>query len=90
MFRNRALLENGKDADEPIGVYLSGGANYYSTDGTLKNVGEVYLHENELANILSYAKVKEKQKITYDDARDIFTVHTPYKRIHLQRSKRGL
>ena len=42
------------------------------------------------ANILSYVKVKDRHKITYDDMRDIFTVHTPYKRIHFRRSKGGI
>ena len=55
-----------------------------------EKIGKVYLHENGLANILSYAKVKDKHNITYNDVREIFTVHTPYKRIHFQRIKRGL
>ena len=46
IFSNRALLENLKDVDDPIDIYLSGGATHCSTAGTLKNIGEVYLHEN--------------------------------------------
>ena len=79
MFSNRALLFNIKDSDKPINVYLSGVDTHCSTDVTLNNIGEVYLHENGLANILSYAKVKDKHNITYDDVGEIFTVHTPYK-----------
>ena len=56
MFSNHALLSNIKDADKKINVYLSGGANHCSTTGTLKNIGEVCLHENGLANILSYLR----------------------------------
>ena len=56
----------------------------------LNNIGEVYLHKNGLANNLSYVKAKDKHNITYNDVGDIFTVHTPYKRIHFRRSKRGL
>ena len=59
MFSNRALLENIKDADKPIDVYSRGGATHCNTSGTLKNIGEVYLHKNGLSNILSYAKIKE-------------------------------
>ena len=84
MVSNRTLLENVKEADNPITVYSSIGATHCSTAGTLKNIGEVYLHENGLANILSYAKLKDKHNITYDDIRDIFTVHTPYKHIHFR------
>ena len=46
IFSNRALLENMQDADNPIDVYSSGGATHCSKAGTLKNIGEVYLHEN--------------------------------------------
>ena len=79
-----------KAADDPIYVYSSRGATHCSTAGTLKNIGEVYLHENGLAKILSYLKVKYRHNITYDDVRDIITVHTPYKRIHFRRRKWGL
>ena len=57
MFGNRALLANVKDADKPIDVYSSGGATHCRTAGTLKNIREVYLHENGLENIMYYAKV---------------------------------
>ena len=87
---NRILLANVKDEDEPIDVYPSGGATHCSTAGTRKNIREVYLHQNGLANILSYAKVEDKYNITYDGVRDIFTVNTPYKRIHFRRSKRRI
>ena len=89
-FSNRALLAKIKDTDEPIDVYSSGGATHCSTARTLKNIGEVYLHKYGIANIMSYAKVKDKHSITYDDAGGIFTVRTPYKQIYFRRSKMGL
>ena len=55
MFIHRALLSNIKDADEPIDVYSSWGANHCDTKGTLENIGDVYMHESGLENILSYA-----------------------------------
>ena len=82
MFINRDLLKNIKDADKPINVYSSGGATHCSTAGILKTLGEVYLHKNGSANILSCAKVKDKHNITFNDVRGIFNVHSPYKRIH--------
>ena len=90
MFINRALLANTQDSDKPIDTYSSGGATHCSKSGTLKNTGEVNIHENGLANILSYAKVRDKHNITYNDVQDIFTVCTPYKRIQFRRSKRGI
>ena len=89
MFSNRVLLANIKDTDEHINIYSSGGETHCSTAGTLNNIWELYLHKNGLANILSYEKVKDRHNITYDDVRDIFTVHKPYKQIHFQISKRG-
>ena len=82
MFINRSLLANIQDSDEPIDVYSSGGATHCRNSGSLKNIGKIYLHRNRLANILSYAKVRDKHKITYNYVQDIFTVHTPYKWIH--------
>ena len=55
----------------------------------MNNIGEVYLHENGLANILSCVKVRDKHNITYNVVQEIFTVHKPYKQIHLQKRKGG-
>ena len=90
MSSNRALLKNIKDTAKPINIYSSGGATHYSTAGTLKNIGDVYLHKKGLENILSYEKVKDKHNIIYDNMRDSSTVHSPYKNIHLQKIKREL
>ena len=43
MFSNHTLLSNARDSDDPIDVYLIGGANHCSTAGTLNNIREVYL-----------------------------------------------
>ena len=67
MLSNRAFLANIKYADKPINVYLSGGVIHCTTARTLKNIGQVYLHKNGLANILSYAKIKDKHNMTYYD-----------------------
>ena len=69
IFSNCALLSNVKDVDKPIYIYSSGGATHCITSGTLNNIVEVYLHKNGLANILSYAKVKDKHNITNYDVR---------------------
>ena len=90
IFSNHVLLADIKEKYKPIGVYSSGGATHCSMAGTLKNIGVVFPHKNGPANILSDVKVKDKHNITYDDVRDIFTVHTPYKRIHFQGRKRGI
>ena len=87
MFSNHSLHENIQESDEPIGVYPSGGATHCRNSGTLKNIGEVYLHKNRLVNILSYAKVRDKHNITYNDVQEVFTVHTPHKWIYFRRSK---
>ena len=78
-FSNRTLLENIKAADKPIDVYSSRGATHCDTTGTLVDIGDVYLHDNGLANIFSYVKVKNNHNVTYDDIGDIFTVHAPCK-----------
>ena len=53
MFSNRALLAKIKASDKTIDIYSSSGATHCNTSGTLNNIGDVYLHKNGLANILS-------------------------------------
>ena len=64
MFSKRSLLVNIKGADDPINVHSIRGATHCSKAGTLNNIGEVYLHKNGLANILSCLKVVDKHNIT--------------------------
>ena len=90
MFSNRSLLANIEAAKKPIYVYSNGGVTHSNTAGTLENIGDVYLYKNGLANILSYAKVKDRHNITYNEVMDIFTIHVTYKHIHFRRSKREL
>ena len=89
MFSNRALLENIQDSDEPIYVYLSGGATHCSRAVTPKNIGDVYLHQNRLSNILSCVKVKHKHNITYDDMGKILPSIHPINRSNFEGKKRG-
>ena len=79
MFSNHVVLVIIKAADKPIDVYLSRGATRCDTTRTLENIGNVYLHGNGLANILSYAEVRDRHNITHDDVREIFTIPVPYK-----------
>ena len=89
MFSNRALLSNIQDAYVHIDIYWSGGVTHCSKAGTLKNIGELYLHENGLANIMSYAKVRDKHNITYNDVQEIFNIHTSYKQTHFLKEQKG-
>ena len=90
MLSNRTLLVNIKEEDDHVHAYSSRGSTHGDTRGTLENSIYVCIHKNDLSNILSYAKVWWKHRITYDDVGDIFTVHNPYKLIHFFIIKRGL
>ena len=90
MFSNCTQLANTKATDKPINVYSSGGVIHCDTDGTLENIGDVYLHLNGLANILSYVKVKYKHNIPYGGVGGGLTLHTLYKWICFQRRNKGL
>ena len=67
MFIKRDILANIQEVEYTIDLYSSEGATHYSRAGTLKNIGEVYLHENGLENIMSYVKVQDKDNITCND-----------------------
>ena len=82
MLSNAEMLKNVGEDFNPITVFLSGGVTICKTKGTLTNLGDVFLHEKGLTNILLFAKVRERYRIVYENVNDIFTVHTESKPIH--------
>ena len=77
--RNKSLLQNIQPcgAGEEIRAYTNGGHQYYDHTATLKLLPfEVFLNEQSLANILSFAAVASKFRITLDTELDqLIKVH---------------
>lgn len=59
MFSNRELMKNIDIASNLVDVYSSGGLTRCTIKGIVDNIRDVYLHKQGLANILSFAKVRD-------------------------------
>ena len=76
IFKSKDLLTDIGPASENIRCYCNGGFQDTSLSGTYEGIGEVYWNDTSLANILSYAELGQKYRITSDSwVEDSFTVH---------------
>lgn len=66
VFYNRKLLVNIRESNHHMNIHCNAGVTTMSLVGDLPGYGEVWFHENGIANILSLARVKEKYHVTYD------------------------
>lgn len=78
-FKKKSLLENVQPADSPIAIHNIAGVTYAKTIGYVPNfLYSIYVCENGIAIILSFAKVKETGcAITYNHGTDAFIVQGP-------------
>ena len=76
--KNKGILKDVYDVGEGKGVrcYCNGGYQDTKEKGTLPGFGKVWYNPTSLANILSFAKVSDRYRITIDtDQEQAFTVH---------------
>ena len=93
IFRNKNLLKEVKKVDEGRGVRCFCNSGYQDTheEGTLAGYGKVWYNDSFLANILSFAKVSDKYRITIDTKKEqAFIVHVGGFRMKFIRSDMGL
>ena len=90
IFANPVLLRDIQEADDPVNVCSTGGSTHCNFELVTEDFGAVYLHKGVLANILSYALVRDRYRITYCNKKYTVAVQTPVKLPHFQRSKWGL
>lgn len=73
VFKNHHLLNNIKKTDKPILlVGVNGAKTLVDETGTIDGIGEVYFSKKVLANILSFAKLSNKD---YNKTNDTFTLN---------------
>ena len=87
---NPYLLCNIYPAADPVDVHSSGGTNHCDTKGTLPDFGDVLIFYNVINKILYFVLVPENYGVSYDNAVDIFTIHTKKKVIHFHCSQHGI
>ena len=92
IFKDRHLLSNIHPAERPIAVQSTGGVSYAWEVGYIRNFSDpVWVCDGGIANILSFAKVRDLGcKIDFDSERDVFVVHGPSKKVEFRRLPSGL
>ena len=93
IFKNRDLLENIYKVKDGHGVrcYCNGGVQDTIEKGTLPGFGKVWYNETSLANILSFALVSDKFRITVDTWEEqAFIVHIGTKKVKFVRHSMNL
>lgn len=77
IFNNAKLLTNIRKAERPMTIKGIGGELTATLVGDFGGFGVVYYHPDALANVLSFADLSKKYKVSYDnDKGDYFEVDT--------------
>ncbi len=80
IFCNPAMVSNIRSAGgETMKLFTNGGVLETNLKADLPNWGEVWFNPQAITNIFSYAEMRDRYKITYDQEEDSFTVHMPDK-----------
>jgi hypothetical protein len=76
VFCNRDMVQNIRKSEFVMELATNGGVLKIRQRADLPGWGEVWFHEKAITNILSYAEMVDKHRITYDSANeDAFVVH---------------
>ena len=91
-FCNPKFVTNIRKAPHPLILATNAGENVVTKIATLPNWGDVWYDENAMANVLSFALVAKKYRMTIDtkDKDPSFQVHTPKGVVKFHRSEEGL
>ena len=91
IFANPRMVKDITTTDTPLQLITNGGEVTTDQKATVPGFGEVWYDTQSIANIFSFAELKDKHRITYDsNSEDAFKVHLPNKIIKFTRTKNGL
>ena len=91
IFGNPKLVEGIKTVDTPLQLMTNGREIVTDVKANVNRFGEVWYDLESIANIFSFAELKDKHHITYDSkVEDAFNIHLPHKVVKFKRSSNGL
>ena len=91
IFANPRMVQNIREVTTPLQLITNGGDVITNTKATVPGFGDVWFDSNSIANIFSFAELKQKHRITYDSTKeDAFLIHLPTKIIKFSRTNEGL
>ena len=89
-FSNPKILINIRQAQGSMNVHCNAGVTRTKMVGDLPGYGTVWYDTRGIANILSFAKVCRKHRVTYDNTKNEFVVHKANVTHHFRPSPDGL
>ena len=91
IFANPRMVTGIKTTATPLQLMTNGGELITDQKASVPGFGEVWYDSQSIANIFSFAELKDKHKITYDSSKeDAFNIHLPNKTIKFTRTANGL
>ena len=92
LFSNEKMVKDIHQVQEVLQLHTNGGTIDNNLKAELPNFGKVWYNPQAIANILSFAKMKDRgNRITYDsDLEDAFVIHTKNGIVKFERTPNNL
>ncbi|WP_371077836.1 hypothetical protein, partial [Salmonella enterica] len=91
IFANTKMVQDIREIPTALHLMTNGREITTTTKATVKGFGDVWYDPDSIANIFSFAELKDKHKITYDSSKeDAFIIHLPNKTVKFTRTSEGL
>ena len=88
---NEKLCQDIRPSLEPVKMGTNTGSEVLNMEATMGGIKKTYFNPGGMANILGFAAMKDKHRITYDsDVKDSFFVHTGRGIVEFARTPQGL
>ena len=91
LFKDQELVANIRTAKSHMAMTTNAGQSRITQEGYAPGIGKVWYDPNAVANIISFAELVKKYRITYDSYdKDAFTVHVKGRPVKFRKTLSGL
>ena len=88
---NPDFVENIRPSKTTLNMTTNAGEKHITLQADLPGLGTAWYDSDQITNVLGFAHLKDKYRITYDsDKEDAFLVHLPDKILKFERTPEGL
>ena len=91
LFGNKEYVAGITESTGKLELHTNGGPIYSKEQASVDKFGKVWYNKDSVANIFSFAEMRNRYRITYDSAvEDAFLVHTPKRKVRFKPLVNGL
>ena len=91
LFCNPELVKDIRQSNTTLKMHTNAGSKESNQQATVPGFGNVWFHEEAIANIFGFGDLASKYRITYDSEKeDAFLVHMKHKTVKFTRTPEGL